>query len=337
MDLYTFVHGPLLWFSFLNLVLGISVRLFFFVVSIIKSKKQSNFQSIYIAKSFLRSFLPYHRAFFKYPFFATNRYIFHVLLFVVPIWYYGHIILWEESIFEWSWKPVPSIFIDYATLIVICFCLYFLARRMASSELRRQTGTNEIALIVITLLPFVSGYMYSHGTLQSISFVSNNIDLIHTITGEIFIITAAFLFLKIDLDKEKCIGCSACAFVCPTHTLQSNDISDFRYFSYSHSQCISCGTCILYCPESATALHHEISLNRMMKPMPREQIFDVKLAQCHSCGVFFAPEKQMAKLRELEIVDQVLSLCPRCRAVRANASFLHLKGLRESRRSRRSA
>jgi formate hydrogenlyase subunit 6/NADH:ubiquinone oxidoreductase subunit I len=208
---------------------------------------------------------------------------------------------------------------------------------MSSSELRRQTGVNEIALIVITLLPFASGYMYSHGTLQSISFVSNNIDLIHTITGEMFIVTAAFLFLKIDLDKEKCIGCSACVFVCPTHTLQSNDISEFRYFYYNHSQCISCGTCILYCPESATALHHEISLNRLVKPMPSKQIFDVKLAQCPSCGVFFAPERQMAKLGELKVVDQVLSLCPRCRAVRANASCQHLKDLRESRRSRRSA
>ncbi len=51
------------------------------------------------------------------------------------------------------------------------------------------------------------------------------------------------------IDKEKCIGCGACADQCPVECISEAD----GKFQIDADQCISCGNCASVCPVEAPA------------------------------------------------------------------------------------
>ncbi|MGD8385831.1 MAG: 4Fe-4S dicluster domain-containing protein [Desulfobacteraceae bacterium] len=319
MDIYSITYGPLLWLSFLVMIIGIVIRILFFFFSILRSSAGKDNKIKYVLSCLGRALVPYHRAFPNMPVFIIGRYLFHVVLFAVPIALGGHIILWEESRFSWSWSALPSAWADSLTIAILLMGGFFFVRRIIKHDLRQKSNIKNYFLIVITLLPFITGYMYANMELNSISFLENYIGEIHALSGELFILIIPFVFLEIKFNHRLCIGCSACTVVCPTKTLTFEDITEQRVFYYQHFQCISCGTCVHYCPESAAFLKHDISIKKMVQLFRRYAIFSTPLSQCKICGVPFAPQNQMDKLHTLLKDIHVLSTCPRCRAIRANA------------------
>ncbi len=301
------------------------MRTLFFLLAITKNRRDPQYNLGHIFHNIIRFLFPYYRAFAKRPLYATIRYIFHLILIILPVWLLGHIVLWEESRFSFTWVSLPHQIARGLTISFIALVIYFLIRKIAIPSLRKKSNAKDYVLITVTVLPFISGYLYSHGGLETIPFIDANIASIHALSGEILLIFIPFIFLKIDLDETKCIGCGACTVVCPTQTLKHLDIFKDRVFSYSHFQCISCGTCVRYCPESAAILSHDLSLTKLFQPKARNKIFTTRLIQCSACGLMFAPEKQIMKLKEAKICAQVLQLCPRCRGFQANFSALNVK------------
>jgi len=50
------------------------------------------------------------------------------------------------------------------------------------------------------------------------------------------------------INLELCIGCGACASVCPTNAIVPTD--DGKY-TINESECIDCGACVEVCPANA--------------------------------------------------------------------------------------
>jgi ferredoxin len=50
------------------------------------------------------------------------------------------------------------------------------------------------------------------------------------------------------IDLELCIGCGACASVCPTNCIEPTD--DGKYY-IRPEDCIDCGACVEVCPTDA--------------------------------------------------------------------------------------
>ena len=194
MDFNSFVEGPFLWIVFLTFIAAIIVRLAFFFYAIIKNGRHKDFRLFYSLADFSRLFLPFHKAITGKPFYTILRYLFHICLIVVPVWFIGHIALWEESRLEWTWSSLPDGWIDWMTLLVLGLAAYFLIRRIISKDLRMNSSVTDYCVIVITALPFLTGYFLTHATLDSIVFFSNNMWNIHIISGGTMIIMAAFLF-----------------------------------------------------------------------------------------------------------------------------------------------
>jgi ferredoxin/nitrate reductase gamma subunit len=312
MDFGSFVEGPLLWIVFLIVVSGVIARLVFFFFAIIKSRKDRDLRWWYSLAAFGRSFVPFHNAVVKRPFYAILRYIFHVCLIVVPVWLSGHIALWEESRFEWAWTALPDPWADWMTLLLLALATYFLIRRIIVKDIRSTSSTSDYLLIIITALPFMTGYFLTHGSLESIAFLSNNMWTIHILSGEAMILMVVFLFCRTRLNTQKCTGCAACELQCPTGTLESTDEGNLRIFTYSHYQCICCGACVNTCPEDAAELRHEISLKRFFQIAPKQEIRSVELTACERCGALFAPEPQLDKIGQT-FTHEYLRFCPRCR------------------------
>ena len=313
MDLFSIVEGPLLWVISFVFLASLILRFSFFLHSIIShnSRTENRGQaSIFITLA--RFFLPLHKAFIKKPFYTTLRYIFHGCLFIVPIWLSGHIVLWSESRFEWDWMALPDAWADWMTLILLALAAYFLVRRLVLKDLRRRSSSQDILLILITALPFLTGYFLMHGTLESIAFLGDNIGVIHMISGELMILMALFLFYRSRLDTQTCTGCAACVQNCPTETLGADDKGKLRIFSYAHFQCICCGSCVSVCPEGAAELRHEINAKRFLQVLAKREIRSVELEACDRCGAYFAPESQMGKIG-LIFDSDCIKCCPNCR------------------------
>jgi ferredoxin len=240
------------------------------------------------------------------------RYVFHFSLIIVPVWLSGHIALWQESRFEWSWTPLPDAWADRLTLLVIGIAAYFLIRRVAMSELRRNSSILDYALILLTAMPFMTGYLFTWGSLDAIPFFEYHLETIHILSAEAMLIGVVFLFYRTRLNVETCTGCAACEIKCPTRTLQSSDEGGFRIFSYHHYQCICCGACVKVCPEGAASLGHELRPVRFFQIFSRREIRSVALTECESCDGLFAPEPQLEKIRGVISADY-MQICPKCR------------------------
>ncbi|NTV58788.1 MAG: hypothetical protein HGA74_16115, partial [Deltaproteobacteria bacterium] len=113
MDLSLFAEGPLLWIVFLLFLAGVTARLVFFGIKILTNPKGDQTRWGFSVPIFGRFLLPFHKAIAKKPLYAVIRYLFHLCLFIVPIWLGGHISLWEESRLGWAWSSIPDKLADW--------------------------------------------------------------------------------------------------------------------------------------------------------------------------------------------------------------------------------
>jgi len=314
-----FVEGELLWITFILFAIGVMIRAAFFVYATLKNNKimYKHFKWKQVLAIWVRMFLPFHKALVKKPIYTILRYIFHICLIVVPIWLGGHIDLWEYSGFGWYWTPLPDAWADWMILLVLGLAAYFLFRRVIFTDLRLSSSMSDYLLIVIAVLPFITGYSYVYGTLDFIPFLENNMLSIHILSGEVMLIVTVFLFCRIRLNDEKCTGCGACTLDCPAGALNLRDEGKLRIFIYSCCQCICCGACVNSCPEKAAELRHEISIKKYFQVFSKEKIRTVELVTCEKCGAQFMPVPQIEQIErmmdEKKIQISVLKYCEKCK------------------------
>ena len=198
MDFFLFVEGPLLWIAFLTFFIGSILRAALFL-SVSRKRDKIIYQYFswkYVLATFGRWLLPLNKDVIKNPIFTILGYMFHICLIVVPIWFSGHISLWEESRFEWSWTPIPDGLADRMTLIFLAIALFFLLRRIVSADIRLLSTFSDYLLIVVVALPFITGYFLTNGTVDNIGFLGENIQLIHMLSGELMLILIPFTKLS---------------------------------------------------------------------------------------------------------------------------------------------
>jgi formate hydrogenlyase subunit 6/NADH:ubiquinone oxidoreductase subunit I len=316
-ELLYLAETTLLWMVGVFFLAGIVLRSLFFVFCILRPRPFGRRGIMHRFITLFGVFAPFHRAVLKKPVYTAIRYVFHACLFLVPIWFSGHVYMWEESRFEWYWTPLPDAWADWMTLFVLTACAFFFARRIIFGKNRFNAGISDFLLILITGLPFLTGYLLTHGGLNSISFFENYLWYIHLISGEIMLVAIIFLFLRTRLKKAACVGCAACVESCPAETLEFYDQGAFRFFRYSHYQCICCGSCVNVCPEQAAELRHEIRPFNLIKIASKREIRQVELTACEQCGVRFAPMPQLDKLNrrlnQNDVEISTLSICQRCK------------------------
>ena len=123
------------------------------------------------------------------------------------------------------------------------------------------------------------------------------------------------------IDGEKCIGCGACAQVCPPRLISITDQDDERMLELDYSRCTYCGRCQDVCPTGAAHLSQEFELATDSREDMKLRVF-LKMAFCKSCGAPFATCRLLEKIENefspewvtvKEEPPQWLRLCPDCR------------------------
>ncbi|MEM1550749.1 MAG: 4Fe-4S binding protein [Candidatus Bathyarchaeia archaeon] len=95
-----------------------------------------------------------------------------------------------------------------------------------------------------------------------------------------------------EIDKEKCIGCGACAQICTADAIEVIDGPDKRIVRVNYGHCTFCAFCQDECPTQAmrlTGAFHLLTSNRQVTRIENE----VDLLTCMICGNAFFPEKQI--------------------------------------------
>jgi len=315
-----FIEGPLLTIVLVLFIVGAIYRFACFVYMTFRGDRNEYAKENNSLINFVRFFFPFHKGIMKKPFYGVLRYVFHLCLIIVPIWYSGHIDLWETSRLGWGWTALPDGLADSMTIVLIVLAILFLARRIASRFIRQNSSISDYFLILIAAIPFLTGYGLSHGGLE------HPLRIIHVLSGELFLVVAIFLFVRAWFIKKRCTGCAACEVECPTGTLMSIDNGEQRTFTYNQYQCIDCGTCVKVCPEDAVELRHDISFRKLFNIVSKEKIRTVELSKCEGCNELFAPNPQIDKISGLVSKD-LAHLCNKCKA---KFNMEHMKGQNHS-------
>ena len=120
---------------------------------------------------------------------------------------------------------------------------------------------------------------------------------------------------QLQVSAEQCIGCRACATVCPAGLITLDDHDHRRTVRFAALCAEECDRCEAACPTQA------IHLAPAVAPVGEGTALSFILQACSGCGAPLAPAEMLAHLRTA-IPAQVqadaegqdwLGLCPTCR------------------------
>ena len=188
--MYAFVNGPLVWIAFAVFVFGSLWQ----IVSLYKMSKRTDkvFYDHYnpgaAAGSVWAWLMPFgSRSWREHPGLTVGTFVFHVCLIVVPLFALGH-----ASTLEFNrgiaWPSIADSLADPMTLLFMAAALFLLIRRFALPQVRIVTEPKDIAVWVITVLPFVTGFMSYHKLLLD----PDTMLMLHVLTGCLMLISIPF-------------------------------------------------------------------------------------------------------------------------------------------------
>lgn len=184
-----FIMGPMVWISVLIFLGGLLIRFLGIVWSV--RQKEPYIFSYMTFKHSLRSIGAWLIPFFPKstrlrPVYYGISYLFHILLFVIPLFLASHIVLINEA-FQISWPALNDTVADWLTVGVIAALVFFAIRRQMVPEVKYLTGVTDYLLILVVLLPFVTGFLAYHQW-----FAYRWMAVAHILSGELMLIIIPF-------------------------------------------------------------------------------------------------------------------------------------------------
>jgi len=123
------------------------------------------------------------------PLMSMASFLFHVGLIIVPIFLAEHVLLWKAGV-GLGWPGLGSVVADYLTLMTIMTGMILLGIRIFHRATRAISGFSDYALLIILLLPFISGYLAMHP--QFLFTRMQTMLLIHILSGELVLVLIPF-------------------------------------------------------------------------------------------------------------------------------------------------
>ncbi len=163
-DLYAFLTGPALWFTFTVFLGGLAVRAAF-LYGLSKERDRvfyDHMSGSWAARSILHWLVPWGSASMRnQPVFTLVCFVFHLCLLAVPIFLFAHNALWYEAFGVRIWSMSDRL-ADILTMVFLGALIFLLLRRLIRPEVRILTTAWDYTLLLLTGLPFLTGFLAYH-------------------------------------------------------------------------------------------------------------------------------------------------------------------------------
>lgn len=171
-----FIRGPMIWIAFGVFILGLMAQGIRFILltrkkapsflpptqaNTIKGKKRGNRLQMLSAAADNRLTKLRASVLGVHPLMTTVTVVFHVCLFVVPIFLLAHNIMLEDSL-GFGLPSLPDGVADTLTILFLGCGVFFLFRRLFVRRVRAITSPGDIMVFLVTMAPFVTGFFAYH-------------------------------------------------------------------------------------------------------------------------------------------------------------------------------
>jgi nitrate reductase gamma subunit len=167
--MYQFVTGPLLWLSFGIFFVGLAARVVLYIRGLDWKLDRVAYRPQFGKglKGALQSILHWLMPLGSYgwrakPLYTIIFFVFHIGLVVTPLFLQGHVIILRERWGITWWPTISMALADILTIGVMISAVFIAVRRFALPEVRILTTFYDYFLILITVLPFFSGFLVVH-------------------------------------------------------------------------------------------------------------------------------------------------------------------------------
>lgn len=166
--MYQFITGPLLWLSFGICIVGLIVRVVRYIRGLDWKLDRVAYKAhpIQGLRGALSSIIHWLIPFGSYgwrakPLYTIIFFAFHLGLVVTPLFLPGHAIIIQE---RWGihWPSISMALADILTITVMVTAVFIAVRRIGLPEVRIVTTLYDYFLLLITVAPFLSGFLAVH-------------------------------------------------------------------------------------------------------------------------------------------------------------------------------
>jgi nitrate reductase gamma subunit len=117
---------------------------------------------------------------------AIVSFVFHLCLFIAPIFAMGHSLVLYES-WGFSFLSLPDGLIDLLTIIFLLCSFFFLVRRIIIPRVQAISSPYDYFLLFITAAPFLTGFFAFHQW-----FDYKTVITLHLLAGQAMLIAIPF-------------------------------------------------------------------------------------------------------------------------------------------------
>jgi nitrate reductase gamma subunit len=208
--MYELARGPLMWAAAIIFLAGVVYRTIQMLLLTRKKERvlcpsrsireeSPEERKLKLLVSFQNSLIG------KHPVMAIVSSVFHICLFVAPLFAVGHSLVLYES---WgvSFVSLPDGLIDVLTIVFLAGGVFFLVRRMVLPRVQALSTPYDYLLLFITVAPFLTGFFAYHQW-----FDYKTVITLHLLAGEAMLIAIPFsklghmvffFFIRIFLGSE---------------------------------------------------------------------------------------------------------------------------------------
>ena len=186
-----FAKGPLFALTFSIMILGLVRLVIIQTYTIIagKGRRLINAPWKKIFSEALSWVVPVKHLIPGTKIFSIVSFLCHIGLLIVPLFLANHIVLWE-NLLKVDLPRLGAVAADYLTLFTVVCLFILLGFRIFSIRLRSMSRKSDYFLLVLILIPFITGYMMLHPEFNPFSW--NFLMLVHLLSAELLFVMIPF-------------------------------------------------------------------------------------------------------------------------------------------------
>lgn len=184
-------RGPFFRFSLAVCVLGLALRVGLELYRVITAWRQAGDRDLPTStlwRTTLAWLVPV-RLLRARPVYSVLSFVFHAGIILVPLFFAGHVALWQSSI-PLAWPTLPPIAADVLTLAAAVAILGLLVARAAAPASRALTGAHDVGILALLFVVAVSGWVAAHPRFAPVD--ARLVVLMHVLAGNAALIATPF-------------------------------------------------------------------------------------------------------------------------------------------------